>query len=373
MEHRVCTGCKQELSRSAFYRHRNPSVCPGRCTSLITNKIVGLQSQVEANPQTYTNAEVDPRTMIETDDMFSDEGVTAIEINGMFSGEDGSGTEMDGMFSGEDGSGTEMDGDGISRPSIDVNGSEELSSANTDSEVPDPITENLSKTTTEVRGETGNGAEGLFQVVKAVCHCLLFFQLKFRISDLGISFLLAFLKGFLSTILSLVPSSKPISELCKMLPDSLHTLRNMMFANSKRASMEYVTCPKCCLLCQLKDCTTNLPGRASISEKCSFVEFPNHPQKWRRSKCNELLMKQVKCGITYKFQPRKTFWFHSISEGLKSILERPGMLQMCNKWRENESSSGKLCDVVDGRLWKDFKMFNNRPFLDVPNKIDLAL
>ena len=47
---------------------------------------------------------------------------------------------MDGMFSGEDGSGTEMDGDGISRSSIDVNGSEELSSANTDSEVPAILT-----------------------------------------------------------------------------------------------------------------------------------------------------------------------------------------------------------------------------------------
>ena len=72
-------------------------------------------------------------------------------MDGTSSGEDGSGTEMDGTSSGEDGSGTEMDGDDISRPSIDVNGSEELSSADTDSEVPDLITENLSKTTTEVR------------------------------------------------------------------------------------------------------------------------------------------------------------------------------------------------------------------------------
>ena len=46
---------------------------------------------------------------------------------------------------------------------------------------------------------------------------------------------------------------------------------------------------------------------------------------------------------------------------------------MCNKWRDNENSSGNLSEVIDGRLWKDFKMVNNRPFLDVPNNITLAL
>ena len=414
MERRVCklTGCKQELSRSGFYRHRNPSVCPGRCTSQITNKSAGLQSQVEANPLTYTSTEVGPGTMMEADDMSSGgdvsdtemdgtssgEDVSGTEIDGMSSGEDVSGTEIDGMSSGEDVSGTEIDGmssgedvsgteiDGmssgedVSGTEIDVNtgdGSEELNSADSDSKVPDPSTENLPKTTTEACTETGNEAEGSFHqsnaIIKAVCHCLLFFQLKFRIPDRGISFLLAFLKGFLTAILSLVPSSKTISELCKMLPHSLYTLRNITFANSKRASMDYVTCPKCCSLYQLKDCTIKSPGRASISERCSFIEFPNHPQKWRRSKCNALLMKQVKHGIAYKFLPWKTFWFQSISERLKGILERPGMLEMCNKWRDNESSSGKLSDVIDGRLWKDFKMVNNRPFLDVPNNIALAL
>ena len=218
---------------------------------------------------------------MEADDMSSGGDVSDTEMDGTSSGEDVSGTEIDGMSSDEDVSGTEIDGmssgEDVSGTEIDVNtgdGSEELNSTDSDSKVPDPTTENLPKTTTEACTETGNEAEGSFHqsnaVIKAVCHCLLFFQLKFRIPDRGISFLLAFLKGFLTAILSLVPSSKPISELCKMLPHSLYTLRNMTFANSKRASMDYVTCPKCCSLYQLKDCTIKSPGRASISERCSF-------------------------------------------------------------------------------------------------------
>lgn len=49
------------------------------------------------------------------------------------------------------------------------------------------------------------------------------------------------------------------------------------------------------------------------------------------------------------------------------------MLQMCNKWKEHESKSGLLSDIIDGKLWKEFKFVNNRPFLDVPNNIALAL
>ena len=128
-------------------------------------------------------------------------------------------------------------------------------------------------------------------------------------------------------------------------------------------------CPKCSGLYQLKDCTTAVPEG---SAKCSFVECPNDPQR-KRSKCNALLMKQVEYGSTRKFVPRKTFWCNSISEGLKSILKRPGMLQMCNKWKESESKNGHLSDIYDGKLWKEFNFVYKRPFLDVPNYIVLAL
>ena len=138
--------------------------------------------------------------MIETDDMSCGEDASGTEIDDMSSGKDASGTEIDGMSSGEDLSGTEIHGtcssEDISSPSIDVNtgdGSEELNSDDSDSEVPDPSKENLLKTTTEVCSETGKGAEGLFQQFNGV-------------------------------------------------------IRAVSFANSKRASMEYVTCPKCCSL-----------------------------------------------------------------------------------------------------------------------------
>ena len=40
---------------------------------------------------------------------------------------------------------------------------------------------------------------------------------------------------------------------------------------------------------------------------------------------------------------------------------------------ESESKNGHLSDIYDGKLWKEFNFVYNRPFLDVPNYIVLAL
>ena len=91
MDRRVCPGCKQELSRSAFYCHRNPSVCPGRrnfCQPPNGNN--GLQSKVEDITQSPIGtddigplSEDEGITPIETDDVPEDEEITPIETDDM--------------------------------------------------------------------------------------------------------------------------------------------------------------------------------------------------------------------------------------------------------------------------------------------------
>ena len=57
-----------------------------------------------------------------------------------------------------------------------------------------------------------------------------------------------------------------------------------------------------------------------ISKTCSYVEFPNHPQKRRRGACGATLMKKVKYGAAYKLVSVKTFLYNSVIEALKGIV-----------------------------------------------------
>lgn len=36
------------------------------------------------------------------------------------------------------------------------------------------------------------------------------------------------------------------------------------------------------------------------------------------------------------------------------ILSRPNMADMCEQWRQRIVPAGYLCDVYDGKVWKDF-------------------
>ena len=158
--------------------------------------------------------------------------------------------------------------------------------------------------------------------------------------DRGIVFLLSFLKGlFLAAIL----------EIHRRLPRSLQSLRQRFHTNAS-ATTQYVVCTKCSSLYPPNDCIVN-SGSAVVSRKCPFIEFPNHPQRHRRTSCDNLLMKKVKCGSKYKRTPR-SFIYNSVTKALDSILLRPGMLK--REWRNYMCSDGYLSDIIDSRLRKEF-------------------
>ena len=48
------------------------------------------------------------------------------------------------------------------------------------------------------------------------------------------------------------------------------------------------------------------------------------------------------------------------------------MLKLCNQWRDYAIST-ELSDIVDGKMWRDFQVYNGRPFLAVRNNIALSL
>ena len=85
-------------------------------------------------------------------------------------------------------------------------------------------------------------------IIKMISHFLLFLQLKFRIPDTAIYYILVFLKGLLSTLLLLIPENEFLAKLHESFPNTLYGLK-------KSSITEYVVCTKCCTLTKLSSYT----------------------------------------------------------------------------------------------------------------------
>ena len=86
-------------------------------------------------------------------------------------------------------------------------------------------------------------------------------------------------------------------------------------------------------------------------------------------------MKRVKTGQTYKVVPRKVYVYYNIVDSIQRLISRAGFLQQCEQWRKNQSDtvSGFIMDVSDGRLWREWMVKDDVPFLQVPGNLLLML
>ena len=160
-------------------------------------------------------------------------------------------------------------------------------------------------------------------------------------------------------------------EIAHRLPSSLYKLQKYFSKNASKYTT-YAVCPKCSALYDPKDCIIKT-GSIEESRKCEHIEFPNHPQRSRRSKCGTVLMKRIKLGAKYKMVPRKTFVYQSIVESLKEMSCRPGFLPLCEKWRQRTLPPGELGDIYDGQIWKEMRTVDGRPFLSNCNNFCLGI
>ena len=176
----------------------------------------------------------------------------------------------------------------------------------------------------------------------------------FRFPDRAITFLLSFLKALLSSLVSFIPSCQPLSMILQSIPKSLQSLRQM-FSSGNRSITEFVVCPKCSSLYKMSDCIEVKRG-VSSSKACNYVAFPNHTQRRRRAPCGALLMKTIKFGSNCKLVPKIFFTYNSVTKALSSILCRKEAIQQCNEWKNYVNSDGFLNDIIDGQIWKEFRL-----------------
>ena len=197
-----------------------------------------------------------------------------------------------------------------------------------------------------------------------------FFQLAFHVSERAMFVLLKFLRHFIFYLSYIIPGSGVLEQLNTLFPRSVYSIRKVL-KDGYSEFTEYVVCPQCFTIYDYEKCVLKV-GSQEQSLKCQYVQFPNHPQRSRRSKCNTILLKRVRIGRMTKLVPRKTYVYQSVLQSLTTFCSRPGFLQDCNSWKYRKDCSS-MSDIYDGRVWRKLHEIDGVPYLSLPNNMCLGL
>ena len=72
------------------------------------------------------------------------------------------------------------------------------------------------------------------------------------------------------------------------------------------------------------------------------------------------------------FYPFRLYCYKSLQSSLQNLLLRPGFIEGCEHWK-TRNTSGTICDVYEGTVWKDFLLVAGQPFLSAPYSYGLML
>ena len=206
---------------------------------------------------------------------------------------------------------------------------------------------------------------GIVRALRFYLMFLFLWQSLFRVSDSAMNVLFIFFAMFLSLFLAAVPSNE-IRNFVNSLPRTIAAAKRVIGRGSD-IFRKYVSCPKCHSLYSLELCKVTLPNKSITSRKCSYVKFPDHPHRIQKSPCDVLLMKTVRTSSgTTSLYPRQMFCYQSVIHTLRSFFLRQGFSELTELWQRRTSSSDRLSDVYDGKVWNEFLNPGGRPFLSLP-------
>ena len=204
-------------------------------------------------------------------------------------------------------------------------------------------------------------------LIKWLIYFLLFWQATCKISDNGLEWLLPFMFQFLH-VMRINCSSEYLSQLALMCPSSLYLLRK--FVNLKRDNfVKFAVCPNCASLYQLKSCTRLVGGQIVL------IIYSHNPfNKGHVRECGTGSARKVISGSGKKgFYPHKIYCFNSVIDRVEELLERSGVPEMCEQWREHQVDEKIVTDVYGGSIWRDFLKFKENDFLNAPRNHAFAI
>ena len=76
-----------------------------------------------------------------------------------------------------------------------------------------------------------------------------------------------------------------------------------------------------------------------------------------------------------RLYPHKVYCYRSVIETLKTLVKKSNFTERCELWRQREirSMHHVMCDVFEGRVWRDFQVYNGSPFLEKPRNYGFML
>ena len=130
----------------------------------------------------------------------------------------------------------------------------------------------------------------------------------------------------------------------------------------------FVVCSSCDSIYDFNDCVErSITGQNSVSKKCRHVCYPNHPHASRRTPCETILLKKVKCKRSIKLLPVKVYPYKKLKDSIERLVRKEGFLEICEHWRKRAVPEGCLCDVYEGNIWKKFNSSDKNNFLQSPH------
>ena len=105
-------------------------------------------------------------------------------------------------------------------------------------------------------------------------------------------------------------------------------------------------------------------GNRRKAKTCPHIPFATGLHNRR---CGGVLLKTIELATGKKyFYPLHTYCYVDLHTSLQTLLLQPEFTKNSSHWQSHNSSSDCLKDVYDGRVWKRFLNWNDKPFLAEP-------
>ena len=170
---------------------------------------------------------------------------------------------------------------------------------------------------------------------------------------------------FLSILFKVLGQTSPVAAI---LEKSFFSSFSVMCKNiyHDQAFVKYIVCSSCNQIYQLDDCVYTV-GSQKYSKKCTYVEYPQHPQLRRRQPCGYLLLKTVEISSKSskkKLFPFKIYCYQSLEISLKRLLLRQEFISNSLLWKCNQAECHEtIQDIFNGHISRDFQQYDGKPFL----------
>ena len=200
-------------------------------------------------------------------------------------------------------------------------------------------------------------------LVRWLLAFFLLLQARFHLTDRVLNIIFRFLKTFFTVLGSV---SAPCAAIRTKLPMTFYMAQKSYTKVQKGQNFhKYPVCKRCGTIWKYDDCIEGY-GAHKKAKLCSHI--PPLSRGRRRRECNGVLLKTVELATNRKiFYPLMTYCYIDLRTSLEHLLLDADFTLKCAHWKSRISSDGSLEDVYDGRVWKQFLQYHDRPFLTEEN------